>query len=192
MQQPLAIAILGGVSLSMLFSLIGVPLLYCCSRRARRPRSGAGCACWWLRTSDAGALSAARACEEAAWTVDVVRPVDEAWRLLLLNPYDLIVLDLGLPDADGGELLRRLREAAAITPVLILTARGAVEDRVAGLNAGADDYLSKPFAFAELLARINALRRRGRQADVRGRCGSATCSSTCCAGRRSAARGASS
>ena len=102
-----------------------------------------------------------RGLEEAAWTVDLSDTVDAAWRLLLLNPYDLLILDLGLPGADGIELLRRLREAGMDTPVLILTARGAVEDRVAGLNAGADDYLSKPFAFAELVARIHALLRRG-------------------------------
>jgi two-component system copper resistance phosphate regulon response regulator CusR len=103
-----------------------------------------------------------RGLREAAWTVDVSGTADDAWRLLLLNPYDLVVLDLGLPGADGGTLLRRLREAGMDTPVLILTARGSVEDRVAGLNAGADDYLSKPFAFAELVARIHALLRRGR------------------------------
>jgi len=102
-----------------------------------------------------------RGLEEGAWAVDLSDTVDAAWRLLLLNPYDLLILDLGLPGADGGELLRRLREAGMDTPVLILTARGAVEDRVAGLNAGADDYLSKPFAFAELVARIHALLRRG-------------------------------
>ena len=98
---------------------------------------------------------------EAAWTVDLSERVDDAWRLLLLNPYDLVVLDLGLPDTDGTELLRRLRRANISTPVLVLTARGAIEDRIAGLNAGADDYLTKPFAFGELLARVNALRRRG-------------------------------
>jgi DNA-binding response OmpR family regulator len=103
-----------------------------------------------------------RGLEEAAWTVDVTATVEDAWRLLLLNPYDAVILDLGLPDADGGDLLRRVRETGMDTPVLILTARGAVEDRVAGLNAGADDYLSKPFAFAELIARIHALLRRGR------------------------------
>jgi two-component system, OmpR family, copper resistance phosphate regulon response regulator CusR len=102
-----------------------------------------------------------RGLEEAAWTVDVCGAVDEAWRLVLLNPYELVILDLGLPGADGSVLLRRLREAGMDTPVLILTARGSVEDRVAGLNAGADDYLSKPFAFAELLARVHALLRRG-------------------------------
>jgi DNA-binding response OmpR family regulator len=104
-----------------------------------------------------------RGLEEAAWTVDVAGSVEDAWRLCLLNPYDLVVLDLGLPGADGGALLQRVREAGMDTPVLILTARGSVEDRVAGLNAGADDYLSKPFAFSELVARIHALLRRGHE-----------------------------
>jgi len=99
--------------------------------------------------------------EEAAWTVDVTHTAAEAWRQLSLNSYDLVLLDLGLPDADGRELLRRLRAAEIRLPVLILTARGSVEDRVRGLNEGADDYLGKPFAFSELVARINALLRRG-------------------------------
>jgi two-component system, OmpR family, response regulator len=107
-----------------------------------------------------------RGLEEAAWTVDVCERVEDAWRLVLLNAYDLILLDLGLPDQDGGELLRRLRAGGHSTPVLILTARGGVDDRIAGLNAGADDYLGKPFAFGELLARINALLRRGHQHDL--------------------------
>lgn len=104
-----------------------------------------------------------RGLEEAAWTVDVSERVDDAWQRLRETSYDLVLLDLGLPDQDGGELLRRLRAAGRSTPVLILTARGAVDDRIAGLNAGADDYLSKPFVFGELLARINALHRRGHQ-----------------------------
>ncbi|MGH7789362.1 MAG: response regulator [Candidatus Binatia bacterium] len=107
-----------------------------------------------------------RGLEEAAWTVDVSDRVDDAWRLLMANDYQLVVLDLGLPGADGTELLARLRQAAFGTPVLILTARGAVEDRIAGLDAGADDYMTKPFAFGELLARINALQRRGQQRDL--------------------------
>jgi DNA-binding response OmpR family regulator len=104
-----------------------------------------------------------RGLEELAWTADVSRTAEDAWQRLLVEPYDLLVLDLGLPGADGGELLRRMRARGLDTPVLIVTARGSVEDRVAGLNAGADDYLTKPFAFAELVARIQALLRRGGQ-----------------------------
>jgi two-component system, OmpR family, response regulator len=77
------------------------------------------------------------------------------------HEYDAIVLDLMLPGIDGFETCRRLREAGVWTPVLMLTARDSVEDRVAGLDTGADDYLVKPFAFAELLARLRALVRRG-------------------------------
>jgi len=76
--------------------------------------------------------------------------------------FDLIVLDIGLPGRSGLEVLRTLRQRGTTTPVLILTARDTIEDRVAGLDAGADDYLVKPFAFAELNARIRALLRRGR------------------------------
>lgn len=104
-----------------------------------------------------------RGLEELAWTADISRTAEDAWQRLLAEPYDLIILDLGLPGADGGELLGRIRAAGLGMPVLIVTARGSVEDRVAGLNAGADDYLTKPFAFAELVARTQALLRRGRQ-----------------------------
>ncbi len=76
------------------------------------------------------------------------------------KPYDLMVLDLRLPGKDGLDFLRDLRQQGNAIPVLILTARGAVEDRVTGLDTGADDYLTKPFAFAELVARIRALARR--------------------------------
>lgn len=86
----------------------------------------------------------------------------EAAETALAAGYDAIVLDLRLPDRDGIDLLRGLRERGNSTPVLILTARGALDERVAGLEAGADDYLAKPFAFAELAARIRALVRRGR------------------------------
>src|SRR5437016_4973849 len=75
--------------------------------------------------------------------------------------FDVIVLDVMLPDIDGFEVCRRLREARVWTPVLMLTARKEVEDRIAALDGGADDYLSKPFAFGELLARLRALARRG-------------------------------
>ncbi len=104
-----------------------------------------------------------RGLEEAAWAVDVSGTAADAWRRLLLDPYDAVILDLGLPDGDGTALLRRLRTAEMDVPVLILTARDSVEDRVIGLNAGADDYLTKPFAFAELRARLHAVLRRGRR-----------------------------
>ena len=77
------------------------------------------------------------------------------------HDYDAVVLDVMLPDLDGFEVCRRLRAAGVWSPVLMLTARDAVDDRVAGLDSGADDYLVKPFAFAELLARLRALARRG-------------------------------
>ena len=80
------------------------------------------------------------------------------------SPYDVIVLDRMLPDIDGATLLRLLRTRGVMTPVLMLTALGSVEERVVGLDAGADDYLPKPFAFAELIARIRALGRRARVA----------------------------
>ncbi len=76
------------------------------------------------------------------------------------GPYDVIVLDRMLPDIDGVTLLKLLRARRVLTPVLMLTALGALDDRVGGLNAGADDYLAKPFAFAELIARIRSLGRR--------------------------------
>lgn len=81
------------------------------------------------------------------------------------EPFELILLDLGLPGRDGLDILRAMREAGVATPVLVLTARDTVGDRVQGLNSGADDYLVKPFAFAELLARIQAVLRRGRSAE---------------------------
>jgi two-component system copper resistance phosphate regulon response regulator CusR len=87
---------------------------------------------------------------------------EEGYFLATTRAFDLIVLDLMLPGRDGLEILTALRQQHCQTPVLILTARDAVEDRVKGLDTGADDYLVKPFAFPELLARIRALTRRGR------------------------------
>ena len=96
-------------------------------------------------------------------TVDAVATVEEARAALALASYDLILLDLALPDGYGGDLLRTLRTAGEATPVLVATARGDVTDRVQLLNAGADDYLVKPFSLDELLARIRAVLRRPRQ-----------------------------
>jgi len=94
------------------------------------------------------------------FAVDRAPSAEYALELLRVNPYDLIVLDVGLPGMDGLSLLRTLRSRESAVPVLILTARGEVADRVAGLDAGADDYVVKPFAFPELVARVHALRRR--------------------------------
>ncbi len=98
-------------------------------------------------------------------TVDVAPDAVSALALAAGATYDVIVLDRGLPDIDGLELLRLLRSRGVRAPALMLTALGSVEHRVQGLDAGADDYLAKPFAFAELLARIRALGRRAASAD---------------------------
>jgi len=95
------------------------------------------------------------------YAVDLVGDGEEADAALLGTAYDLVVLDLGLPELDGLEVLRRLRRRRSRVPVLILSARDAVQDRVDGLNLGADDYLAKPFALEELEARAGALIRRG-------------------------------
>ena len=97
------------------------------------------------------------------FAVDVGSRVADARAAMALASYDGIVLDLGLPDQDGLPFLRELRARNLPTPVLVLTARGDVTDRVTGLNAGADDYMQKPFAFPELIARMRALLRRGTQ-----------------------------
>lgn len=96
----------------------------------------------------------------AGFTVDVAGTAEDARDALAASRYDAIVLDLGLPDEDGLTVLRELRGRRDSTPVLILTARDGVDDRVAGLNSGADDYLLKPFAIDELIARLKALLRR--------------------------------
>lgn len=101
-----------------------------------------------------------RALRLEGYDVDVAGDGTTALRALALMQPDAVVLDLGLPDIDGLEVCRRLRSTGDDTPVLILTARDAVDDRVHGLDAGADDYLVKPFALAELLARLRALLRR--------------------------------
>ena len=115
-----------------------------------------------LVEDDAALVSAvARGLRGAGYAVDTAGSAEECVGQLRINTYDVIVLDLGLPDVDGLTLLRRLRDQEIATPVLVLTARGELTDRVTGLDAGADDYLQKPFAFPELLARLRALLRRG-------------------------------
>lgn len=101
-----------------------------------------------------------RGLEEEGYAVDVAATGSDAIWAATENPYDAILLDVLLPDMNGLEVCRRLRAGGRWAPVLMLTARTAVADRVAGLDAGADDYLTKPFSFSELLARVRALVRR--------------------------------
>ena len=103
----------------------------------------------------------ARGLREHAYAVDVAADGDAALEQVSLNDYDLILLDVMLPRTSGLEVCRRLRADGAAVPILMLTARGGLEQRVEGLDAGADDYLPKPYHFPELLARIRALLRRG-------------------------------
>jgi two-component system OmpR family response regulator len=102
-----------------------------------------------------------RGLEEEGLAVDVAERGEDAVWMAGSSEYDVLVLDVMLPGVDGFEVCRRIRADEVWTPVLMLTARDAVEDRVAGLDGGADDYLVKPFAFDELLARLRALVRRG-------------------------------
>ena len=103
-----------------------------------------------------------RALSNEGYDVSAAVSGEEALERVRSEPYDLLVLDIGLPGIDGFEVLRRLRAGGYALPVLILTARDAVDDRVRGLDLGADDYMPKPFALPELAARVRALGRRGR------------------------------
>lgn len=100
------------------------------------------------------------AIHEAGWRIDALATAEEGRLALASTSYDLLLLDLGLPDEDGLSLLKSLRIQKFQLPVLILTARGAIDERIAGLDAGADDYLAKPFNNGELIARVRALMRR--------------------------------
>ncbi len=100
--------------------------------------------------------------EQEAYAVDIVYDGQEGYNLATTEEYDLMILDRLLPEMDGIELCKRLREKNIHVPILMLTAKGQLNDKVEGLDAGADDYLVKPFAFEELLARIRALKRRPR------------------------------
>jgi two-component system, OmpR family, copper resistance phosphate regulon response regulator CusR len=102
----------------------------------------------------------AKGLRERAYAVDVARDGEEALYYASVNEYDLVILDVMLPIKDGYGVCRELRGSGFRSPILMLTARDAVDDRVAGLDSGADDYLTKPFDFKELLARLRALSRR--------------------------------
>lgn len=102
----------------------------------------------------------ARALRSQGWVVDISARGEPVPASVRADPYDLAILDIGLTGIDGFETLRRLREQGSTLPVMMLTARDAVEDRVRGLEGGADDYLVKPFALAELVARVRSLTRR--------------------------------
>jgi heavy metal response regulator len=101
-----------------------------------------------------------RGLEEEHFTVDVAYDGESGEFMALTSEYDLIILDILLPKKNGFEVLKSLRANGIQTPILILTAKGSIDDKVEGLNSGADDYLTKPFAFAELIARIRSLLRR--------------------------------
>ncbi|QGX99092.1 DNA-binding response regulator [Roseovarius faecimaris] len=106
------------------------------------------------------ALNTSASLRDAGFVVDVVHTVADALHSAKSFEYDAVILDLGLPDRDGLDLLPDIKEVNPNTPVIICTARDALDDRIKGLNAGSDDYLVKPFAVAELIARINAVLRR--------------------------------
>ncbi len=109
-----------------------------------------------------------RSLEAVRHVVDVATDGETGLAAARGGEYDVIILDLGLPDVDGVEVCRRLRAARVGTPILMLTARDEIEDRVHGLDAGADDYVGKPFALSELLARVRALSRRPQPEETAG------------------------
>ncbi len=116
-----------------------------------------------------------QALKDAAYAVDWVHDGESATGALMNNEHDAVLLDLNLPKRDGIEVLRSLRAQKSKAPVIILTARDALADRIAGLDAGADDYLTKPFEISELLARLRAVSRRlGDHGDNAMRCGKLT------------------
>ncbi|HEY6343218.1 MAG TPA: response regulator transcription factor [Bryobacteraceae bacterium] len=115
-----------------------------------------------------------RGLESGGYAVDVAHDGARALDLVHAAGYDLVILDLGLPDMDGLAVLQKIRNRKTSAPVLILSARGAVDERVKGLETGADDYLVKPFAFVELLARVRVLLRRGQPTPERLQVGDLT------------------
>jgi two-component system, OmpR family, copper resistance phosphate regulon response regulator CusR len=114
-----------------------------------------------VEDDESAAMVLAKGLREQAYAVDVTEDGQTALFQTSINDYDLILLDVMIPEIDGLEVCRRLRGAGDTTPILMLTARDSIQDRIAGLDIGADDYLIKPFDFHELLARVRALLRRG-------------------------------
>ena len=114
-----------------------------------------------VEDEDKVAAVVARALQAERFAVDTAHDGREGLDLATSNPYDLVILDLMLPGLDGTELIRRLRRSNTEVPVLVLTARDGVSDKIKNFEAGADDYLTKPFALAELVVRVKALLRRG-------------------------------
>lgn len=113
-----------------------------------------------VEDDDSLAAVVARGLSEDGYAIDVCGNLLDATHQSDVEEYDLIILDIGLPDGDGLSLCRRIRESGSVVPVLLLTARDGLSDKVAGLDSGADDYLTKPFDYPELTARIRALLRR--------------------------------
>jgi len=146
-------------------------------RRAAATREPVGATMRILVVEDEHRLAAVltQGLTEQGYAVDLAHDGEAGLGLAELEPYDLLVLDVLLPGLDGLALCRRLRARGRHMPILLLTARDAVDDRVAGLDSGADDYLTKPFAFRELLARVRALLRRdGRSREALLRLGDLT------------------
>ena len=108
----------------------------------------------------------AQGLKSEGYAVDVANDGDEAQWLAETNPYDVMVFDIMMPGKDGFSVVRHLRKKNIVTPVIFVTSRGEIEDRVRGLDAGADDYLTKPFSLTELLARVRAVLRRQRPTPV--------------------------
>lgn len=116
-----------------------------------------------LEDNETLALGISHALRNAGYAVDVLHDGEEGKNVLEYEPYDLLVLDLGLPDVDGMDLLKTLRKRHSPLPVLIISARDKLDQKILGLESGADDYLCKPFALEEVVARVNALLRRALQ-----------------------------
>jgi len=131
-----------------------------CENR-KRPEDTAGLRILLVEDEHSAAQMLAKGLREQGYSVDLARDGEAAIEKAQTNQYDLIVLDVVLPRKNGFEVCRELRSAGFSTPIFMLTARDEVEDRIGGLNLGADDYLTKPYEYREMLARVRALLRRG-------------------------------